>query len=128
MVRFSDLHEVQAELDALGARAEPLVVRLPRAPGQKEDRYAQLLGGPVGDVRSAQGSWSPGAPGTGPAAPAAGDSDHRMVADPATGVEGVPGAALAAEVAGLRAELSVLRAEVGALRRAMDDLREQLGA
>src|ERR1700688_1761194 len=47
MVGFSDLHEVQSELDALSARTVPLVERLPRAPGQKEDRYAQLLGGPV---------------------------------------------------------------------------------
>src|SRR5580698_11056754 len=44
MVQFSDLHEVQAELEALGARTEPLVVRLRRGPGQKEDRYGQLLG------------------------------------------------------------------------------------
>ncbi len=51
MVRFSDLSEVQAELDALAARAEPLVVRLGRGPGQKEDRYGQLLGGPGSAAR-----------------------------------------------------------------------------
>ena len=45
MVGFSDLREVQAELDALAVRTEPLTVRLPRGPGQKEDRYGQLLGG-----------------------------------------------------------------------------------
>ena len=43
MVRFTELEEVQAELDALAARSEPLVTRQARAPGQKEDRYTQLL-------------------------------------------------------------------------------------
>src|SRR5688572_10947251 len=41
------LSEVEETLEALAARAEPLVVRLERQPGQKEARYAQLLGGPV---------------------------------------------------------------------------------
>jgi uncharacterized protein YceH (UPF0502 family) len=40
---FESLAEVQQTLDALAERE--LVVRLPRRPGQKEDRYAQLLGG-----------------------------------------------------------------------------------
>jgi len=43
MVRFSDLREVQAELDALAERTEPLTRRLPRGPGQKEDRYIQQI-------------------------------------------------------------------------------------
>ena len=50
MVRFSDLNEIQAELDALAARSEPLVLRLPRAPGRKEDRYHHLLGDAAGDT------------------------------------------------------------------------------
>ena len=43
MHRFESLEEVQATLDALAERE--LVVRLPRRPGQKEERYTQLLGG-----------------------------------------------------------------------------------
>jgi uncharacterized protein YceH (UPF0502 family) len=43
MHRFDSLEEVQETLDALAERE--LVVRLPRRPGQKEDRYGQLLGG-----------------------------------------------------------------------------------
>jgi uncharacterized protein YceH (UPF0502 family) len=39
--------ETQAALDALAARPTPLVARLPRQPGQKEPRYAHLLGGPI---------------------------------------------------------------------------------
>src|SRR5215216_3106963 len=43
MHRFDSLEEVQQTLDALDERE--LAVRLPRRPGQKEERYAQLLGG-----------------------------------------------------------------------------------
>jgi uncharacterized protein YceH (UPF0502 family) len=39
---FADLHEVQATLERLIERE--LAVRLPRRPGQKEERYEQLLG------------------------------------------------------------------------------------
>lgn len=35
--------EVEAELEALAARDEPLVDRLPRQPGQKGERWAELL-------------------------------------------------------------------------------------
>ena len=41
--RFESLEEVQQTLDRLSERE--LVVRLARRPGQKEERYAQLLGG-----------------------------------------------------------------------------------
>jgi uncharacterized protein YceH (UPF0502 family) len=116
MVRFSDLHEVQAELDALAVRAEPLVVRLPRGPGQKEDRYGQLLGGPVTGNRFEPDTASRPAP---PASPRASPAP--------TGPEG-RGPAPSAELPALRAELTELRAEVDALRRALDDLRDQLGA
>jgi uncharacterized protein YceH (UPF0502 family) len=40
---FADLAEIEDVLDRLGDRE--LVVRLPRRPGQKEDRYAQRMGG-----------------------------------------------------------------------------------
>ena len=40
---FESLEDVQQTLDGLAGRE--LVLRLPRRPGQKEDRYGQLLGG-----------------------------------------------------------------------------------
>jgi uncharacterized protein len=43
MYSFDSLEDVQQTLDALAERE--LVLRLPRRPGQKEDRYGQLLGG-----------------------------------------------------------------------------------
>ena len=49
--RFADLSSVEAFLDELAERSEdkggPLVVKLPRAPGAREPRWAQLLCGPV---------------------------------------------------------------------------------
>ena len=48
MYEFSGLEEIQQVLDALIAREpEPLVMRLPRQPGQKEARFAHLLSGPI---------------------------------------------------------------------------------
>lgn len=48
MYPFQELEEVEAALAILAeAEPTPLAIRLPRAPGMKEARYAQLLGGPV---------------------------------------------------------------------------------
>jgi uncharacterized protein YceH (UPF0502 family) len=45
---FSSLEEVEETLNALISREpEPLVVRLPRQPGQKEGRFAHLLSGEI---------------------------------------------------------------------------------
>jgi uncharacterized protein len=43
---FEDLPDLEAAIESLIAREpEPIVVRLPRRPGQKEPRYAHLMGG-----------------------------------------------------------------------------------
>ncbi|MBH1963318.1 MAG: YceH family protein [Comamonadaceae bacterium] len=51
--RFADISSVEGFLDELRERSEekggPLVVRLPRAPGTREDRWAHLLSGPVNE-------------------------------------------------------------------------------
>jgi uncharacterized protein YceH (UPF0502 family) len=44
---FSSLEEVEATLNSLASAQPPLVVSLPRQAGQKEIRYAHLLGGDV---------------------------------------------------------------------------------
>ena len=45
---FASLEEVEQTLDALISRdTEPLVMRLPRQPGQKEGRFAHLLSGEI---------------------------------------------------------------------------------
>ncbi|MEQ1606298.1 MAG: YceH family protein [Pyrinomonadaceae bacterium] len=44
---FSGLGEIQETLDGLIRRDDPLVVKLPVQPGQKEARFAHLLSGPI---------------------------------------------------------------------------------
>ncbi|HSS20681.1 MAG TPA: YceH family protein [Pyrinomonadaceae bacterium] len=62
LYEFASLEEVETTLDSLISR-EPdrLVIRLPRQPGQKEVRYAQLLSGqPEVEAIAAAETFSPG--------------------------------------------------------------------
>jgi hypothetical protein len=88
---FEDLDAVQRTLDALANREEPLVVRIPRQSGQREDRYAHLLGGEV-DIEEVAASTP---------APAQRSSKADEVAD------------LREEVEALRRDLNALRRELG---------------
>ena len=45
--RFADISSVEGFLDELASKGEPRVVKLPRAPGEREARWAQLLCGEV---------------------------------------------------------------------------------
>jgi hypothetical protein len=45
MTEFADHDEIQHHLLALMGRDEPLVIKIPKAPGQREDRYTHLLCG-----------------------------------------------------------------------------------
>jgi hypothetical protein len=47
MHAFASLEEVEQALRQLAARPEPLVIELPRLPGQKERRWAHLAAGEV---------------------------------------------------------------------------------
>jgi uncharacterized protein len=95
--RFASLDEVERELDDLISRE--LVERLPRRPGQKEERYAQLIGA---DAAMSEPAMS-GGQALGPVL-----TGHGQGPDPGTGLtERV--ARLEEEVAELRAELEALR-------------------
>jgi uncharacterized protein YceH (UPF0502 family) len=96
---FADLAEAEATLEHLAARDEPLAVRLPRLPGQKDARYAHLLSGPV-DV-------DPEPEPARPARAGASDVEPRVVA-------------LEAELAALRSELAAVVAVVDRLRALLD--------
>jgi len=63
MVTFESTEELQALLDQLMGRDEPLLVRIPRTPGQREDRYAHLLCGKPEIEAVAKGIG--GSPGSG---------------------------------------------------------------
>ena len=57
--RFADIDDVRHTLERLSEREIPMVRRLPRGGGQREDRYAQLLcGEPVMPERSTETSTS----------------------------------------------------------------------
>ena len=45
--RFADISSVEGFLDELAERQPPLALKLPRAPGAREQRWAHLLAGPV---------------------------------------------------------------------------------
>lgn len=47
LASFSDLDDVKHTLERLSQREKPLIERIPRASGQREDRYVHLLCGPV---------------------------------------------------------------------------------
>ena len=89
---FSDAEEVRHQLERLALRQ--LVVQLPRGAGQREDRYAHLLCGPVdlGAIPTREG---------------------RSAADHATSPLAARVLALEAEVAALRDQLSQLKRRVG---------------
>lgn len=96
---FADGEQVEGVLEALAAREPwPLVMRLPRRPGQREQRWVQLLGGPPADA------GEEAAPAPAAAAPPP-PADEGRVALLERRVE-----ELAAEVAALRAGLAELRA------------------
>ncbi|MEX0891549.1 MAG: YceH family protein [Gemmatimonadota bacterium] len=97
MVEIVDASHVELTLEALAAVAVPLAVQLPRQPGQKEARWAHLLGGepPTG----ADGTAAAGEPVTAPRPPSRVDL--------------------------LEEEVRTLRAEVEALRGAFQAFREE---
>jgi uncharacterized protein len=98
LASVSGLDEVENALEDLATRPEgPFVVKLPREPGRRESRYAQLFTGPI-DI-------------------AALESAHAaMPAMPA--MHGADGS-LAARVEVLEAEVAALRAEIDALKARM---------
>jgi uncharacterized protein len=99
MHEFASLEETEACLEALMARVpDPLVVKLPRQAGMKEQRYAHTLGGEV--------AVSPRDSET--AAPALGGAGDERLAR----VEG--------DVAALRSEVSALRQQLADLKKLFD--------
>ncbi len=96
--RFADISSVEGFLDELAEREPKMVVKLPRAPGSREARWAHLLCGEV-------------------SVPAEGAQD----------AAGLALAPHAEEVAALRTELASVKAEVGALRALVLRLAGELG-
>jgi uncharacterized protein YceH (UPF0502 family) len=110
MVEFDSVAAVQTELEVLADQPEPLVRLLPRRPGQKEDRWQQLLA--VESDTAPTASPDPGAD-EGGAATAADPVGHR------TPIE--------LRLEAVVSEVQSLREQVDELRDALDSLRRNLG-
>ena len=112
---FHDLNAIHTTLDALISRE--LVERLQRRPGQKEERYRQLLGGEIDETETAA---------SGPPPVAAGDDaeDASVVPAAVRSAEPLPVPVDTPETE----RIEKLEREVAELRAVVEDLREQLGA
>jgi uncharacterized protein YceH (UPF0502 family) len=94
MASFETTAEVESDLEGLSRRPEPLVARQARRPGQKEERWSQLV--------SEEAAVAIDEPA----------QDPVVLSDVAT---------LSAEVAELRREVEALRQEVAELRLVIED-------
>ena len=90
--RFADVSSVEGFLDELAGKAEPMVRKLPRAPGARESRWVHLL---CGEVQIEATGAEPGV------------------------MAAAVDAGLAEEVAVLRAEVAELRARLDRLAAAL---------
>ncbi len=104
MHRFEELDDVLSVLDKLAQRDPPLVTALPRQPGSREIRYAQLLSGePVLTTHPIAAAPQPIAVTEDSVPSAAPSSDHERLLQ------------LEAEVATLRQEVADLKAKLSDL-------------
>ena len=98
--RFADISSVEGFLEELAGKAEPMVAKLNRAPGEREARWAQLL---CGEVAQPAGSVARGA------------ADDTMASSVSAG-----------ELSALRAEQTRLAAEVAELKALVERLAHRL--
>jgi len=94
---FKSVAELEAGLQFLIDKYPPLVARLERAPGTKEPRYGQLLGGEINLARE--------------------DSAFGAASAPAAPSSGARVAQLEQEVTALRTEVDELKAQFAAFRQ-----------
>lgn len=94
---FSGLGEIQETLDGLARRDDPLVVKLPVQPGQKEARFAHLLSGEI-DLEALAAAQA--------SRPSRGGADNERVEK-------------------LEEEVATLRSEVESLKETFEQFRKQ---
>jgi uncharacterized protein len=114
MVEFDSLDSLQGELQILADQPEPLVHLLARQPGQKEDRWQQLL------ADEAHLGSVPGAPDR--------SAEDRPDAGQSSGDDSTPRpGGLDQRMADLESEVSALRDELRAVDASLAALRQSLG-
>jgi uncharacterized protein YceH (UPF0502 family) len=115
--RFGDLAGVEATLEQLIGRGH--VAQLARQPGQKEERYIQLLGGDTTGETTAHATAQP--------APTPTFATPVPAAPPATATPAPPPAPATLPPA-VEARIAQLEREVAELRAELSSLRDELGA
>ena len=128
MFGFHDLDALQTTLDALSSRE--LIERLPRRPGQKEDRYRQLLGGSHLEDEAAEQAGHPPFE----AETSGGDEPPNREANapgtPVPAAEPLPVPVDTPEterIETLERQIAGLNGELAELRGLVDELRRELG-
>jgi uncharacterized protein len=101
MADFDSLSDVAAELERLCSGPDPLARRLPRRPGQKEERWAQLLTGEPSEPDPSPADSDP-------------LSDREVEARPVSAGD---------ELATLRGDVNALREEVARISAIVEELR-----
>jgi uncharacterized protein YceH (UPF0502 family) len=101
MADFESLEDVERELDRMADGDDPLVGRLPRRPGQKEDRWAETLSSATSEPNATAEATDEPKP-----------IHERPVSD---------------EVTSLRADVDALQQEVSRLGAALAELRAEFG-
>lgn len=99
LCKFADVSQVEAELEELMSRDEPLVARLPREPGKRECRYLHLFGAePLPSTAPVQADK-----------PSANEASDR------------------ARIEALESQVLTLETELDELRRQFEQFKESLG-
>ncbi len=116
--RMAEIHSpvaVQGELEVLAHQPEPLVRLLPRQPGQKEDRWQQLLAAESPVIESE--------PGDAPSGLTLADGEPEVV----EAQSGSDRDSLERRIGVLESELASLRGELGEVSTSLAVLRASLG-
>ena len=113
MAEFDSPVVIQGELEILADQPEPLVSLLPRQPGQKEDRWQQLLASESPVVESAGGTER--------------THSERSVGDDVPEESGRHRTDLDHRVGILESELAALRRQLSEVSSSLDSLRRSLG-
>jgi uncharacterized protein YceH (UPF0502 family) len=120
--------EVELALEELSSRPEPVVARMRRRPGQKEERWVELLTGDAGGAAAAATRVEP-APGVTAgethSADAGADASRPGASGPAAELAG-RGSEAGGEAAELRAVVEDLQEQIEALREQLEALRRDL--
>jgi len=107
MADFDGLDHLERDLESLASLEVPLVHRLGRRPGQKEERWASpLVSTPPSEQIDSPSAWRPEREGL----------DDSTVGHPSS-----------VDADDLRSEIATLRSDVTELRREFDSLRARLG-